>query len=178
MTFGQALAAMKTALSAANLERTGVTYEVLVGDEHLDANGSPPRIVIVPMHANPKGARLQAAVPGPRAIAGELHTFQAELWALGDPADNSTVGKDYVAVSTMRATFTKAMRDTFGTNFLPMDGQWSSTQGESMEELGRKYVLLFTLDQLSLDAAPLAAEVLHTDTNTGITNPGQDWVDP
>ena len=175
MTFGAALAAMVTALSAADLERTGVTYEVLVGDEHLDANGAPPRIVIVPLSAQPAGARMQPSAP--RSIAGETHLFVAELWAKGSNSDTTTKGKDYVAVSTMKATFIAAMRATFGTNFQLLEGQWTATEGESMEEDGRQYMQRFTLSVLSLDTTPTTAVVGHTTTNIGISDPGVDYVD-
>jgi len=177
VTFGQALATMVTTLSEANLERTGVIYEVRVGDEHLDVNSSPPRIVIVPMHSQPKGPRMQNPLSGARAIAGELHVFQAQIWGKGPNDDTTTTGKDYVAVSTMRATFAKCMRDNFGTSFALLEGQWGSTNGESIEEDGRIFLQQFSIDQLDLDVVPLPVRVASVTTNTGVANPGEDWTD-
>ncbi len=178
MTFAGALAAMISTLGAANLERTGVTYEIQVGDEYLDANSAPPRIVIVPLGAQPAGARSQ--VPGAtRSIAGETHLFAAQLWAKAQTGETAK-GKDYVAVSTMKATFTAAMRAAFGTNFQLGTGQWTAVEGESIEEDGRQYLQQFTLSQVSLDipAGYTNVTVTHTTTNTGITDPGDEYLDP
>lgn len=173
MTFGEALATMVNVLSAPNLERTGVAYEVKVGDEHLDANGAPPRIVIVPTNSQPGPARGRPTNE-PRGLPTETHLFTAELWAKA-PAEETVPGKDYVAVSTMRATFVAAMRATFGNAFTLGPGEWSATEGESMEEDGRSYLQQFTLATLFLDFSPSTALVETTLTNAGATNPGQDF---
>jgi hypothetical protein len=175
MTFAEALTAMVTVLSAADLERSGVTYEVRLGDEFLEANGAPPRIVIVPLSAQPAPARMQQA-PNPRSIAGESHLFVAELWGKGAKTDTAK-GKDYAAVSIMKATFTQAMRATFGTTFQLQEGQWSAVAGESINQDGRRYSQRFTLSVLSLDIANPVIEVLESNTNTGVSNPGDNFVD-
>jgi hypothetical protein len=176
VTFADALALMVSTLSAANLERSGVTYEVLVGDEHLDRHGEPPRIVIVPLSSSPAPARQQTATV-PRVLAGELHTMRAELWAKA-PAEDTSVGRDYVAAATMKATFVRAMRDAFGTSFQMGTGQWSSTDGSSVDEDGRLFELEFSLSCVLVDVAPGTAVVQHALTNVGITEPGQTYTDP
>lgn len=173
MTFGEALTAMVAMLSAPNLERTGVTYDVAVGDEKLDMHGTPPRIVIIPLSSTPTPARSQGH-NAPRSLGAETHLFAAELWAEGAEEDQA-VGKDYLAISTMRATFVAAMRATFGGAFVLGPGEWSSTEGESLEEQGRQYVQQFTLALLFIDNPVQLAEVLTTVTNAGITSPGQDF---
>lgn len=176
MTFGDALALMLSALSVADLERTGVTYEVLVGDEYINANGAPPRIVIVPQSSQMSGPRLQAT-PGARSLAGETHLFTAELWAKGAP-DDTTKAKDYIAASVMKATFIAAMRAAFGTNFQLSTGQWGEISGESLEEDGRSFLQQFTLSAISLDSTTGVATVAHTTTNLGLSDPGDDFTNP
>lgn len=181
MTFGDALSLMVQQLSVIPLALTDdetTSYEVLVGDEHIDANGAPPRIVIVPMSAQPEGARMQAVdAATPRAIASEKHLFMAEIWAKGASDDLDTVGRDYVAVSSMRANFVRSMRDTFGVTFQLGPGAWSSITGESIDEDGRRYNQQFTLSQLTLDAQPLPQNIEHTTLNSGISDPGDDFTD-
>lgn len=178
MTFQDALALMVTQLSTGNIELSGDNYEVLVGDENIATHGAPPRIVIVPMSAQPEGVRMQRVdANNPRAIASEKHLFMAELWHAGVQGDVDTKGKDYIAVSNMKATFTRVMRDAFGTNFQLGPGEWSSIRGESLNENGRRYNQQFTLSQLTLDVTPLSQPIEHTTFNSGISDPGDDFTD-
>lgn len=167
---------MVTALSALQ-DAQGRTYEVVVGDEHLDAESAPPRIVLVPSKADPAATPQQMPKGLPRTLAGELNTFVAVFWARSADGDG-TAGADYFAVSDMRAAFNSVMRGVFGSSFKLGAGEWSSQDGSSITELGRKFEQEFTLMTALLEDEGASATVTTTTTNAGLNDPGTDFTNP
>lgn len=177
MTFSEALALTVSTLSATGIGGAGITYEVLVGDENLAVRGEPPRIVVVPMGAQPMNVVRQQGA-GPRTLGGERHSFSAVLWHVATDARSEDIGADYNAVMDMKGAFVAAMRGAFGSAFQLGPSEWSAREGESIDERGRELSQSFTLDLNFPDAPEGTAIVTQTTTNIGASNPGVSFNNP
>lgn len=167
VTFADALATLQTVVS-------GLGYDVGVGDEFKEENASPPRIVIIPLDTSPAAFQKQGTVS--RTITTETESFAAIIWGAANAGDAAT-GADYIATKAMRSRWIVAMRAAFGTSFKLDSGAWTSTEGESVEELGRKFAQRFTLATSVLEDQPLRVVISSTDENIGLADPGEDFID-
>ncbi len=169
MTFADSLALMVSTLALPDLEATGVTYDVAVGDHHLDenANLAPPRIVIVPTGSLPKGAIQQGPKGTARVLLNEFSSFDALLLSV---SATQTDNDDYAAVQTMRATFCAAMRFVFGSSFKMLESSYADTEGQSFRRYGRALRQRFTLETSLLDTGEAFATITSAIENLGISN--------
>ena len=137
---------------------------VHLGGEWLQAEESPPRIVVVPTSTSYEYARIMGAQPptglvtaiNPRIFATRWMHFRANFWGDETPAPatppietdlwysfNSTIELEREFLGSMMRNLGNVTNPKTGMNVRIGDGQW--VQPTNMQRLGRLLVLEFSI---------------------------------
>jgi hypothetical protein len=155
--------ALSDVFAAANTLLTGVDAQI--GSEFIHAHNAPPAIVWAPTEDEFElGARGSSGHRYPKSMGDRIAGAECHIWTKGGQSDSVT---ELAAMELLIERIVVALVETVGAaNLVLRGGVWQGSDGETLAQYGRGYILRLAIRLPIIEAAADAAETTKTVTNT------------